>query len=230
VRLVQLTDPAAGVIVPDLHVRESNLPGFGTPVRAGEAAAPSVASAVISPAVEIEFELEWSLSVRESLIEIRDLAGNRVVTIVEVLSPANKVPASAGFVSYNDKRERALSAGCNVVEIDLLRAGDAPYRRPPIDGDYVVVVSRPRPNRTPRRQAWPFTLRDRLPTVPVPLKPEDGHAVLDLHSVLQIAYDRAAYDIRINYAAECRPRLTAMQDEWSHALLTGKGLRDAGRV
>ncbi len=61
--------------------------------------------------------------VRETFIEIVDVSsGGRLVTVVEVLSPANKLTFD-GRSKYKQKQREVLEAGLNMVEIDLTRAG-----------------------------------------------------------------------------------------------------------
>src|SRR5439155_20452495 len=48
---------------------------------------------------------------------------NELVTVIEVLSPTNKLPGSDGSREYAHKRERLLESHVNLVEIDLLRGG-----------------------------------------------------------------------------------------------------------
>ncbi|MCY2965239.1 MAG: DUF4058 family protein, partial [Planctomycetota bacterium] len=56
-------------------------------------------------------------------IEIIDrTSGERVVTAIELLSPANKV-GKLGRDSYAKKQTEYLTSGVNLVEIDLIRAG-----------------------------------------------------------------------------------------------------------
>ena len=65
-----------------------------------------------------------------------------VVTIVEVLSPANK-RAGRGRDAYLQKRERVLGSSTHLVEIDLLRTGEPmPMAGALRDLDYRIVVSR----------------------------------------------------------------------------------------
>jgi hypothetical protein len=59
----------------------------------------------------------------------------------------------------------------------------------------------------------------------VPLKPEDGFAALDLQSVLNTAYDRAGYDLELDYRADPIPPLEGEWNGWAHRLLQKKGLR-----
>ncbi len=67
----------------------------------------------------------------EGYIEIIDAeSGNRVVTIIEVLSPSNKTPG-ADFHEYQRKQREIVQSDTNLVEIDLLRGGKARCGRAP---------------------------------------------------------------------------------------------------
>src|SRR5580658_9246222 len=75
-------------------------------------------------------------------LEIRDRNRDQVVTVLELLSPANKNTGPYRD-QYLAKVGRILSSGTNFVEIDLLRGGPRmPWARLPTC-DYYVVVSRP---------------------------------------------------------------------------------------
>jgi hypothetical protein len=54
-----------------------------------------------------------------------------------------------------------------------------------------VTVSRA--GQRPRGDFWPFGLRDPLPTLPIPLGPDDQDARLDLRSILDRVYDESGY-------------------------------------
>ena len=57
-------------------------------------------------------------------LEIVDTSdGGRVVTAIELLSPANKV-GSTGQLIYIRKQRNYLDAGVNLMEVDLIRAGN----------------------------------------------------------------------------------------------------------
>src|SRR5205085_7894243 len=61
--------------------------------------------------------------VTESFIEIIDTkAGGRIVTVIELLSIANKIPGK-GQDLYVKQRQELEQGRVNLVEIDLLRAG-----------------------------------------------------------------------------------------------------------
>ena len=58
----------------------------------------------------------------ERFIQIVELGTGHVVTVIELLSPANKV--GAGVAAYRQKRAELKAAGVNLVEIDLVREGN----------------------------------------------------------------------------------------------------------
>ena len=152
---------------------------------------------------------------RLSYIRILDRQTRDVVTVIELLSPANK-DRGGDRSQYLGQRERVLSSPAHLVEIDLLRGG----RRPPIDGlpacDYCVMVSRAA--MRPRVELWPFRLRKPLPLIPIPLKAPDPDAVLDLQAVLRQVFEDAGYADYI-YAATPEPPLLPAEAEWAVALL-----------
>ena len=130
-------------------------------------------------------------------VEIRDVAQNRLVTSIEILSPVNK--RGAGLEEYRYKREKVLSSGAHLLEIDLLRQGT---RVPVLIGlpqsDYFVFLTRA--ERHDLVETWPISVRDPLPAVPLPLLPGDDDVVLDLGHALRAIYDEARYDLSIDYS------------------------------
>ena len=58
--------------------------------------------------------------------------------------------------------------------------------------DYSVMVSRAEKRRA--ADFWPIRLRDRLPVIPIPLRPPDAAARVDLQEVLHRAYDGPGYE------------------------------------
>jgi hypothetical protein len=167
--------------------------------------------------------------VREAYLEVRDPETHQVVTVLEILSPTNK-RRGEGREAYLEKRIHILSSRTNLVEIDLLRGGDRmpawPHGRPnsdPIPGDYRVLVSRS--GRRPQADLYPFTVRDPVPAFPLPLRPDDEEPRVDLQTLLRELYDRAAYDLRLNYRAEPLPPLREPDAAWAGDLLRRHGLR-----
>jgi Protein of unknown function (DUF4058) len=162
--------------------------------------------------------------IHESYIEIVDRVERLVITVIEILSPTNKVASSRGRKSYETKREEVMKSPSHLVEIDLLRRGE-PI---PIYGgipphEYLVHVSRA--DRRPKATLWPIRLSQHLPPIAVPLKPEDGSVDLDLQAVLDASYDRAGYDLEIDYGVDAVPPLEGEWNTWAHRLLLEKGLR-----
>ena len=58
----------------------------------------------------------------EDYIEIRQRSDGRLITLVDVVSPANKL-TTAGRSAYLDTRREGKNAGANLVEIDLVLQG-----------------------------------------------------------------------------------------------------------
>src|SRR5687767_9988588 len=58
----------------------------------------------------------------EEFIEIRNRTDGKLVTLVEVVSPANKI-TPAGRQAYLDKRKEAVAQRGGIVEIDLVLQG-----------------------------------------------------------------------------------------------------------
>ena len=137
----------------------------------------------------------------------------RVVTVLELLSPTNKTPGEGGLDAYLEKRAEFLASRCHLVELDLLRSGERlPMAGPLPPGDYYVYVGRAR--RRPRGQiiAWP--LRSPLPTISVPLLPEDPEVPLDLQAAFRAAYEPSLYDRRLPYDEPLYPPLPATEETW----------------
>lgn len=158
---------------------------------------------------------------REVFIEIQDpAAGHRVVTVIEVLSPSNKQPGE-GRELYLRKQAEVLASDVHLVEIDLLRAGAPTVALPPSPAGargYRVVVTRAT-DRT-RRELYQVSIRDRLPRVAIPLRPTDPDAVLDLQAVLDEAYAKGAYGLRVDYTAPPVPPLEGDDAVWARELLS----------
>jgi hypothetical protein len=155
--------------------------------------------------------------VRLVTVEVRDVARNRLVTSIEILSPINKRPGG-GLDEYRAKRMIVLSARAHLLEIDLLREGTRPPRLIDLpQSDYFVFLTRA--GRSDRTETWPIGLRDPLPTVPVPLLPGDPDVALDLDHALRAIYDEARYDLSIDYARSPTPPLPKKDTVWAEPLL-----------
>jgi hypothetical protein len=189
-----------------------------------EATSAEHGSGALPPDVAVvTVELPLPDELHERFLEIRDVAGNHVVAVIELLSPANKRPGK-GRQDYEEKRLELLGTRTHLVEIDLLRAGQPmPMRGYGSASDYRLLIRRG-PQR-PRADLLPFSVRQPVPRFRLPLASGDDEPEIDLNSLLHALYDRAGYDLRIDYRHEAEPPLTGDDGEWADALLRGAGLR-----
>jgi Protein of unknown function (DUF4058) len=154
--------------------------------------------------------------VNEAFVEIRDLETRKVVTVIELLSPTNKA-SGADRETYLAKRLRYARSDVHLVEIDLLRG----WQRMPVEGlpacDYCVLVSQAQDR--PNVGLWPILLRDPLPTIPIPLLPQDAPAQLDLQTLLHRLYDAGGYEDYI-YLGFPQPPLSSEDQTWADQLIS----------
>lgn len=178
------------------------------------------------PAVRVALEPE---TLPEGFIEIRlaDSEG-RVVTVIEVLSPTNKVAGSRNRDQYLAKQQELLQSSVHLLELDLLRGGRytvaAPrqHLRRRADWDYLCSLHRAGDREC---ETWPVTLRQSLPRVAVPLTAGDRDSVLDLQAMLNHCYDAGHYQRQIDYGQEPAVPFTADDAAWVDGLLRERGLR-----
>ena len=150
-------------------------------------------------------------------LEIRELATQKVITIVEMLSPFNKRPGE-GREDYLRKRRMILESDVHLVELDLLREGERlPMGKPLPQGQYYAIVSRS--YKRPIAEVYAWTIKQPLPTIPIPLKRGEPDVMLDLQSVLNSVYDRAGYDYRLPYDREPDPPLSPEDWEWAKQII-----------
>jgi hypothetical protein len=121
-----------------------------------------------------------------------------LVAVLELLSPANK--ENRGRREYLAKRQTLLQQKVHLVELDLLRGGRRmPLSEPLPEGDYYYLVSRG--DRRPNCEVYSWTLRDPLPTLPVPLRAPDADCRVDLAAVFTAVYQRGRYQRSLDYTA-----------------------------
>ena len=198
----------------------------GTPQRASSAAAvdhagpdPETGVVVVELAAEPEVD-RW--------VKVIDTtAGNRVVTAIEVLSPANKRPGPLNRL-YRRKLRDYARGSVNVVEVDLVSGSRArlPVGRRDLPADqrtpYLIAV-----RRAPVPERWvcyPVSLRRPVPPVRVPLRAADADVVLDLQELLRRVYRAGGHD-DIDYTMGPRPPLAPDDAAWVDAMLRAAGRR-----
>jgi hypothetical protein len=151
--------------------------------------------------------------VREAFLTVRDLEHDRLVTVIELLSPTNKRSGSTGRAEYLEKREANVNSQIHIVELDLLRGGlRLPMSTALPPADYYAFVSRS--NRRPRCDLYHWSLRQRMPKIPVPLANGDADAVIDLNAVFDQTYDLSGYSDSLNYARQLTPALNPLDQAW----------------
>jgi hypothetical protein len=164
------------------------------------------------------------LEIHESYIEILDRESEqRIVTVVELLSPTNKFPG-AGQASYLAEQREIRESHTHLIEIDLLRAGQHVLAVP--EGaargsgpySYLIGVNRAE-GRRDRFEWYPRQLRQRLPRIRVPLAEGDSDVVLDVQAVLSQTYEAGSYRERLRYDHPCVPPLAAEDQAWSDELI-----------
>lgn len=202
VSIVGLDDEDRRIIIPDLYLAQAG-------------GAPDVVTTanttITTPTLVTAAE---TLELREHYIEIYDARSRTVVATIEVLSPVNKA-GGAKQAAFQSKRRAVMNSPAHWIEIDLLRAGDRP---PEVanKSDYYALLKRgaqPGPY-----EVWYAQLRDRLPTIAVPLRAPFADVPLDLQAVLNDAYHEARYDAQLAYqGAPPAPALAPADAAWAAA-------------
>jgi hypothetical protein len=155
---------------------------------------------------------------KQRYVKIIDPESRRVVAVIEILSPSNKAAGDDGQ-AYRLKRDEYLANNFSLIEIDLLRAGQRPFLGDPAPAisDYYVLVHRGWERE--RLGIWPISIRDTLPSIPVPLDSDVLDAVLDLQSCLNRVYDVGRYAEQLEYFKPPRPPFREPDAAWARELL-----------
>jgi hypothetical protein len=164
----------------------------------------------------------------EEYLEVRGGADGRLVTLLDIASPANKT-APAGRAACLSAQQQAMEAGANLVEVDLVLGGEPlmEYSRERLAAhDYVVVVHRAQ--QPGRYEVYANTLQKRLPRFRLPLGPADRDLVVDLQAVLGRCYEQGGFAGRIDYRRDPAVPLRAETRSWLAEFLRAQGLRGPG--
>lgn len=178
------------------------------------------AAAVAEPTVAVKpmrLKVPMGVTTRLVSVYVRLRENAKLVTAIELLSPVNKRPGQ-GQKEYVEKHESFLGSPVHLAEIDLLRK----WPRMPFEGkvpksDYLAMVSDfyERPNC----DVWPISLRQPLPDLPIHLLKPDPPVTLDLNAALRTAFERARYDLRIDYSKPPDPPLSEVDAAWVVGLI-----------
>jgi hypothetical protein len=135
-----------------------------------------------------------------------------VVAILEMLSPANKV--GEGLADFCAKRLAILRQQVHLVELDLLVGGQRlPFSEPLPPGDYYAMISRS--NQRPDCEVYAWSLRQPLPTIPIPLRNPDPDVSIDLGPVFRTAFARGRYGRSLPYHQSPRALLNEEDKQWA---------------
>jgi hypothetical protein len=227
--------PEVGIVGDETHRRILPDVSVQRPMRPVAATSASVAL-LDAPRTDVSESLQVNVPaepIRHHFIEVRDSQRAHVlVTLIEIVSPSNKRPGS-DRLAYEDKQREVLDSDASLIEIDLLRGG-----RPVVGGmyvhdaidklnpkpDYLVVVSRGwQRGAQLGHQLFPFTVRQPLPCIPVPLRDGEPEVPLDLQYVLRLAYDSGPYHRgAVDYTQPPNPPLPPEHATWAQELLLVK--------
>lgn len=214
-------------IYPDVAVFETPYPEASPPQRKIAESRTETAPGIMLPWVVLVEPEE----VREIFIQIiLPQEDDRVVTVIELLSPANKTAGSEGRQLYLTKQSELLHSQVHLIEIDLLHLGEHTLAVPrgllPMRGrwDYLIDLHRGG-DRGRRFEVWPLLLRERLPCLRVPLAHDDPDVIFDLQAVFDRCYDEGGYARRLDYRRDPPIQLPPEDARWVADLLRERGLR-----
>lgn len=202
---VQVVDRDEGrvvAMVPDVQISRDQ-GGRAAPQATGGGGAITL-EPVTLPLVELDEH-------RTRYVEIRHGSSHELVTIVELLSPSNK--QGTDHFLYLNKRQETFHQDVHLLELDLLLAGTRPPLGAPLPpGDYYAFLSRADRRFTCEVFAW--SLRDRLPTLPVPLRSPSPDQPIDLQRLFEAAYDRGRYGRILPYAEPPVAAIPKQHRDW----------------
>jgi hypothetical protein len=151
--------------------------------------------------------------IEDAWLEIHSASPAERITIIEVMTPEYKVPGSYARAAMLESRRSALAENVNWFEIDLLRNGTRVIDPSPGSAaEYCASLSRS--GRPKRAYFWPISLRNRLPTIAVPLRDGLPDMPLDLQSVIDRVFLRGGYDLSMRYEADPPPPMSTDNLIW----------------
>jgi hypothetical protein len=161
----------------------------------------------------------------EEYIEIRQRTDGRLITMVDVVSPANKTTDS-GRTAYLEKRREGKAAGASLIEIDLVLQGQPmlDYSRDGLpDWDFAVTVTRA--TQPDRFEIYTSTLQKKLPRFRLPLASDDRDTVVDLQTAFAQSYDQGGFASKIDYQRDPPVPLSDEDRTWIRNFLKQQKLR-----
>jgi hypothetical protein len=147
----------------------------------------------------------------ETYIEILHRPERALVAVLELLSPSNK--EEPGHAAYLAKRNTLLNHNVHLVELDLLLAGNRlPLAEPLPPAHFYALISRS--DRRPDCNVYAWSVRQRLPAIPIPLLAPDPDVWLDLAALFATVYQRGRYRRSIDYSGAPPTALDQADRDW----------------
>ena len=187
------------------------------------------AALLAPPEPELGVWVEHPISeIREAYVSVFRLPDRDLITSIELLSPANKTSGPARS-AYLRKQRHLLDGNVNLVELDFLRGGRhtvaVPADRLAALPHFHYLICTWRAARPDGFHILPWTVRDPLPPLRVPLDPEIAEVTVPLQPLLDRAYDAGRYHrlLQCAYLEEPRPRLHGEDRVWARECLHAAG-------
>ena len=227
---VVLEEGALHRIVPDVVVAQQR----------ERATASSTTTRVAEPRTTVSDGIQVRVHtdpLQHRFLEIRNAArGHKLITLIEIVSPANK-RSGPDRRGYEAKQREVLESDAHLIELDLQRGGARLLPYPELAAavdqfalSYLILL-----NRGNLRQAnwmdytfYPIQLREALPVIPVPLAGADPDVALDLQIAAQRAYIEGPYRRALDYSQPPPPPPLSEEDlRWLEERLRHAGWRGA---
>ncbi len=204
-RLVERRETRPRTIYPDVTIMEG-----GARQRTSTHSETAAGVLTLEPVI-IDLPVEELEEVRDLWIEIRRRPDRELVTAIEILSPTNKV--GEGYWLYHSKRRSFIRQNAHLVELDLLVRGQLlPIGQDLLPDDFFAFVSRA--DRRLKCDVYAWSIRDRLPNIPIPLRSPDPDVILELPALFALAYERGRYGRELDYAAPLDLPLAVADRDW----------------
>ena len=208
---VETDDVRTRTIYPDITVVEQ------PSTFAGQQSEP--ANVAVADPFEVPLPMEAPPQRRLEIIDSG--SGNRIVTVIELLSPVNK-NMPAGRAAYQKKQGEYIQGMVNLVEIDLLRCGEFVLAMPedewPLARQAPYKICIRRVNRPWVAAGIGIQFQDKLPNIAIPLRPKDRDVVLELQPIIDDIYRDGRYHT-IDYNRPLNPPFSAEEMKWAESLL-----------
>jgi hypothetical protein len=136
-----------------------------------------------------------------------------------MLSPFNKV--EDGFDQYCEKRKAILAQKVHLAELDFLVGGNRkPLCKSLPKGDFHYLLTRAETRAHCQICSW--SVRHRLPILPIPLRVPDPDIRMDLQQVFETTYQRGRYARSLPYGKPPFANLYSEEKIWAADLSSKK--------